>query len=391
MSPMRTQVGIVGAGPSGLLLSQLLSLGGVDNVVVERRSQAHVLGRIRAGVLEQGTVELVRAAGVGARMDREGLVHTGVEICFDERRHRIDFGALAGSCVMIYGQTELTRDLVDAREAAGAALVYEADGVTLADLDGARPRILYDNNGPQEIVCDFIAGCDGFHGVTRRSIPASALTTHEHVYPFGWLGVLADTRPVSDEVMYVNHERGFALCSMRSPTRTRCYVQCDADADLDEWSDARFWEEFARRLPREAAERLETGPAIEKSIAPMRCFVAEPMRHGRVFLAGDAAHIVPATGAKGLNLAAADVRALSEALVEACTRGRDELIDAYSETRLRRVWQAVRLSSWLTRQLHQYPDMTSFDRRLQVAELDHLFASEAAQRVFAENYCGLLS
>lgn len=388
MTRMRTQVGIVGAGPAGLLLSQLLDRHGIDNAVVERRSRDYVLGRIRAGVLEQGTVELLRAAGVGERMDREGLVHTGVEICCDGRRGRIDFAAHGDAYVLVYGQTEITRDLVEAREAAGAALVYEAADVRLADLGGSRPRILYDKDGPHEIVCDYVAGCDGFHGVTRASLPAGALTAHERAYPFGWLGVLADVPPPSDELIYASHDRGFALCSMRSPTRSRCYVQVGLDERVEQWSDARFFDELARRLPQDVAARLETAPAVEKSIAPLRSFVVEPMRHGRVFLAGDAAHIVPATGAKGLNLAAADVGALGAALVDACRHGRDALLDAYSDTRLGRVWQAERFSAWLTAQLHKPPGRTGFDRRLQIAELDHLLTSAAAQRAFTESYCG---
>ncbi|HEU4620538.1 MAG TPA: 4-hydroxybenzoate 3-monooxygenase, partial [Gammaproteobacteria bacterium] len=314
---MRTQVGIIGAGPSGLLLSELLHVRGVDSVVLERRSREHVLGRIRAGVLEQGTADIVRAAGAAARMEREGLVHTGVEIGFGERRLRVDFERHTGRHVLIYGQTELTRDLMQALETRGGPLIYEAEDVAIAGLDTDRPSLRFRSGGAERsVACDFVAGCDGFHGVSRSSIPAGRLRIHERVYPFGWLGLLADTRPVSEELIYVNHERGFALCSMRSQTRSRYYVQCTLDDTVEQWSDTRFWDELASRLPADVAARLETGPSIEKSIAPIRSFVAEPLRHERLFLAGDAAHIVPPTGAKGLNLAAGDVGLLSRVLAE---------------------------------------------------------------------------
>ena len=388
---MRTQVGIVGAGPSGLLLSQLLHLAGVESVVLERRSRAYVEGRIRAGVLEQGTVELLDEAGVGERLHREGLVHGGIELAFAGRRHRIDFEDLTGGkAVTVYGQTEVTKDLNLAREAAGGDIVFEAEDVTLHDFDGDRPRLGYHKDGTEhELRCDFIAGCDGFHGVSRRSVPAAALSTFERVYPFAWLGILADTKPVSEELIYARHERGFALFSMRSPTRSRLYIQCSPDEQLDDWPDERIWDELRSRLDAEAAARLESGPAIEKSVTPMRSFVAEPMRFGRLFLAGDAAHIVPPTGAKGLNLAAADVRYLSRALIAHFKEGRDDLLDAYSETCLRRIWKAQRFSWWMTSLLHRFPEESGFGGRVQLAELDYVTSSRAAATALAENYVGL--
>jgi p-hydroxybenzoate 3-monooxygenase len=387
---IKTQVGIIGSGPSGLLLSQLLHLRGIETVVVERRSRDYVLGRVRAGVLEQGTVALVNRAAAGQRMNREGLVHEGVTISFDGRSHRIDFRERASGSVMIYGQTELTRDLMDARAALGGELIYEAEAVSIDGLDGDRPTIAYRrHDGEHAIRCDFVAGCDGFHGVSRHSIPDSVLDVHEKVYPFGWLGVLSNTKPVSDELIYVNHARGFALCSMRSTTRSRYYVQCPLDEDVTAWSDDRFWDELTQRLPKDAADRLETGPSVEKSIAPLRSFVAEPVRYGRLFLAGDAAHIVPPTGAKGLNLAASDVHYLSTALIEFYERGSMALLDSYSADCLRRVWKAERFSWWMTSVLHRFPEQVSFDRRIQLAELDYLSGSNAAQAAFAENYVGL--
>ena len=383
----RTQVGIIGAGPAGLLLSQILQLHGIDNVVLERRSREYVLGRIRAGVLEQGTVEILRGARVGTRLDREGLVHGGVEIYGAPDLYRIDFGASAR--MTVYGQTEITRDLMDARAALGGTLLYEAAEVAIERLEGPTAFLHFRLGGAERTVeCDFVAGCDGFHGVSRRSIPSDVLTTYERTYPFGWLGVLADTPPVSDELMYVNHERGFALCSMRSPTRSRCYIQCPLDADLAAWSDARFWEELRARLPEAAARRLQPAPSIEKSIAPLRSFVAEPMRYQRLFLAGDAAHIVPPTGAKGLNLAVRDVHHLAEALRE-FYRGNAQWLDRYSATCLRTVWRAERFSAWLTALLHTFPEHTPFDRKLQIAELDNLTSSAAARTAFVENYAGL--
>ena len=388
---MRTQVGIVGAGPSGLLLSQLLHQAGIESMVLERRSQAYVEGRIRAGVLEQGTVELLEQAGVGGRLRSEGLVHGGIELAFGGRRHRIDFEDLTGGqAVTVYGQTEVTKDLNRARLATGGQVVFEAEDVRLHDFDGARPRLTYRKDGAEhELRCDFIAGCDGFHGVSRRSVPAGALATFERVYPFAWLGILADTTPVSEELIYARHERGFALFSMRSPTRSRLYIQCSPDEQLDDWPDERIWDELRLRLDAEAAARLETGPSIEKSVTPMRSFVAEPMRFGRLFLAGDAAHIVPPTGAKGLNLAAADVRVLSRALVAHYEAGRDDLLDAYSATCLRRIWKAQRFSWWMTSLLHRFPEESGFGGRVQLAELDYVTSSRAAATALAENYVGL--
>jgi p-hydroxybenzoate 3-monooxygenase len=386
----RTQIAIIGAGPAGLLLGQLLHRIGIDNVILERASAEHVLGRIRAGVLEQVTVDALDEAGVGERLHREGLIHDGIEICLAGRRHRIDFRQLAGGKVVtVYGQTEVTRDLMQARSAEGLTTVYEAANVSLRDFDGEAPRVRYQHAGhTHELGCDFIAGCDGFHGVSRASVPASALRTHEKVYPFGWLGVLSDTPPVNDELIYCNHERGFALCSMRSLTRSRYYVQVAADDHAERWTDEMFWDELKRRLDPETAAKLVTGPSIEKSIAPLRSFVAEPMRFGRLLLAGDAAHIVPPTGAKGLNLAASDVRCLSRALA-AHYAGDAQGIDTYSERCLRRIWKAERFSWWMTTLLHRFPQTSDFDQRIQRAELDYLIGSTAAQTVLAENYVGL--
>ena len=387
---MRTQVGIIGSGPAGLLLSQLLDLQGIESVVLERRSQAYVLSRVRAGVLEEGTVAMLRQAQAGERMDREGLVHEGLDIAIGDRRHRIDLKKHTGKTLMFYGQTELTKDLMDAREALNAQIVYEAKNVSIEDLDSKTPKLRYEKNDKKyEVVCDFIAGCDGFHGISRRSIPETVLKTHEQVYPFSWLGILSETRPVSDEVIYVNNWHGFALCSMRSMTRSRYYIQCAFDEDLEKWTDDRFWDALRTRLPRDAAELLEVGPSIEKSIAPLRSFVAEPIQHGRLFLAGDAAHIVPPTGAKGLNLAASDVHYLSNALVTFYMDKDMGLLESYSHKCLKRVWQAERFSWWLTSILHRFPDQSSFNRSIQVAELDHLMESDAAQAAFAENYVGL--
>ena len=387
---MRTQVAIIGAGPSGLLLGQLLARAGVDNVILERHTGEYVLGRIRAGVLEQGAVETLEEANVAGRLHREGLVHEGIEIAARGERHRIDFKALVGKSVVVYGQTEVTRDLMDARRAAGAKTVYEAEDVSLHGFDGSAPTVRYRHGGrTHELACDFIAGCDGFHGVSRQSVPAAALTTHERVYPFGWLGVLVDQPPVSDELIYVNHERGFALCSMRSPTRSRYYVQCSLDDRVEAWGDDRFWAELRSRLDDRANAKLETGPSIEKSIAPLRSFVAEPLRFGRLLLAGDAAHIVPPTGAKGLNLAASDVRYLSRALADWFRRGDAKGLDTYSARCLRRIWLAERFSWWMTMLLHRFPGTDSFGMRMQEADLTLLFGSRASQQSLAENYVGL--
>jgi p-hydroxybenzoate 3-monooxygenase len=387
---MRVQVVIVGAGPSGLLLGQLLHLAGIDSIVIEQRSREYVLGRIRAGVLEQGTVELLDEAQVGKRLHAEGLVHDGFELCFGGVRHRIDMHALTSRHVVVYGQTEVTRDLMDAREQAGAKIVYEAADVSLHDFDSSRPRVRYVKDGKTiEIECDYIAGCDGYHGVSRQSVPQSALRTYERVYPFGWLGVLSDTPPVSHELIYSHHERGFALCSMRSLKRSRYYIQCSLDEKIEEWPDHRFWDELRRRLDPQAAATMVIGPSIEKSIAPLRSFVAEPMRFGRLFLAGDAAHIVPPTGAKGLNLAASDVRYLSRALIDRYRNGRETELDAYSDRCLRRVWKAERFSWWMTSLLHKFPETGEFGQKIQLAELDYVTGSQAAATSLAENYVGL--
>ena len=387
---MRVQIAIIGAGPAGLLLGQLLHRAGIDAIVIEQRSPEYVLGRIRAGVLEQVAVDLLDEAGVGARMHAEGLVHGGIELGFGGVRHRIDLNGLTGGKqVMVYGQTELTKDLMDARAAAGAKTVYEAQDVSVHDFEGDQPRVRYKKDGvAREVACDFIAGCDGFHGVCRTSVPPHALQTYERVYPFGWLGLLSDTPPVSDELIYSSHARGFALCSMRSRTRSRYYVQCSLDDTVEQWSDQMFWDELRRRLDLEAAESLVTGPSIEKSIAPLRSFVAEPMRFGRLFLAGDAAHIVPPTGAKGLNLAASDVRYLSHALV-GFYAGNSHGIETYSERCLRRIWKAERFSWWMTTLLHRFPTTSGFDHKVQEAELDYLVHSVAARTSLAENYVGL--
>jgi p-hydroxybenzoate 3-monooxygenase len=387
---MRTQVVIVGAGPAGLLLGGLLSQAGIDNLLLEQRSGDYVLGRIRAGVLEQVTVDLLDQLGVGERMHAEGLPHDGVELCFNGQRHRIDLHGLTGKRVMVYGQTEVTRDLMHAREASGRSTVYEADDVSVHDfIDGTRPNVRYRHGGTvHTIECDFIAGCDGFHGVCRASVPNERITLHEKVYPFGWLGLLADVPPVSHELIYLNHERGFGLCSMRSRTRSRYYVQCSLDDKVEQWSDDAFWSELRARLPGDAAAHLVTGPSIEKSIAPLRSFVSEPMRFGRLLLAGDAAHIVPPTGAKGLNLAASDVAYLAQALIGHCN-GQSAELEHYSERCLRRVWRAERFSWWMTSLMHNFPTSGLFDRKVQLAELDYLVHSEAASKAMAENYVGL--
>jgi p-hydroxybenzoate 3-monooxygenase len=383
---MRVQVAIIGAGPAGLLLGQLLHRAGIDTLILESRSQEHVLARVRAGVLESGTVELLERAGVGARCKAEGLKHEGFELAFGGARRRIDLERLTGRSVTVYGQTEITKDLVQARAEAGAPIVYEAREVELHDFDSQTPHVGF--NG-QHLHCDFIAGCDGFHGPSRASVPPEAIRLYERVYPFGWLGVLSDTEPVSEELIYVSHERGFALCSMRSRTRSRYYVQCPLSEQIEEWPDERFWRELARRLPRDAAARLQTGASIEKSIAPLRSFVAEPLRFGRLFLAGDAGHIVPPTGAKGLNLAASDVHYLAEGLIEFYGEKSSAGLDAYSSRALARVWKAERFSWWMTKLLHRFPEEGDFGRRMQLAELDYIAGSTAAQTALAENYVGL--
>lgn len=387
---MRTQVAIIGAGPAGLLLGQLLTRHGIDNVILELRSAEYVLGRIRAGVVEKGTADMLDEAGVGARMHREGLVHDGIELAFGGQRHRINFRELIGKSVIVYGQTEITKDLMDGRAEAGATTVYEAEDVSLHDIDTNRPKVRYRHKGvEQELECEFVAGCDGYHGVSRRSIPETVLKTYERVYPFGWLGILVDRPPVSDELIYANHERGFALCSMRSPTRSRLYIQCSLEDRVEDWSDDRFYDELKQRLDDEAARHLQVGQSFEKSIAPLRSFVAEPLRHGRLFLAGDAAHIVPPTGAKGLNLAASDVFYLWQALLDFYKRNSSQGIDAYSARALARVWKAERFSWWMTSMLHRFPDSSGFDQKIQRAELDYLISSDSAQRSLAENYVGL--
>ncbi len=392
---MRTQVAIIGAGPSGLLLGQLLFKAGIDAVIIERQSPDYVLGRIRAGVLEQVCVDLLDEAGVGARMHRDGLVHGGFEMLFQGKRHRIDMQQLTGGkTVMVYGQTEVTHDLMDARAAQGLSTIYNASNVSVHDFDGHQPFVRYETDGPDgrqhhELQCDFIAGCDGFHGVCRASVPPAAIAHHDKVYPFGWLGILADVPPLSHELVYANTERGFALCSMRSMTRSRYYVQCALTDKVEQWSDDAFWQELRLRLDPAARERLVTGPSIEKSIAPLRSFVAEPMRFGRLFLAGDAAHIVPPTGAKGLNLAASDVKYLSSALIEHYQEHSQAGIDSYSDRCLRRVWKAERFSWWFTSLMHRFPDSAGFGQKVQEAELDYLVHSQAASLSLAENYVGL--
>lgn len=388
---MRTQVVIIGSGPSGLLLGQLLSDAGIDNVILERTSQEYVLGRIRAGVLEEGMVAMLDEAGAGARMHAEGLPHDGFDLAFDGQHHRIDlFGLTGGKRVMVYGQTELTKDLMDRRAATGGTSIYEAADVLPRDFDGAAPYVTYKKDGVEHrIDCDFIAGCDGYHGVSRKSVPGEALATYERVYPFGWLGILAEVKPVSHELIYANHPRGFALCSMRSMTRSRYYVQCPLEDKVEDWSDDRFWDEIRRRLPADVAETMTTGPSFEKSIAPLRSFVAEPLRFGRLFLVGDAGHIVPPTGAKGLNLAASDVRYLFDGLREFYGEKSQAGIDAYSAKALKRIWKAERFSWWMTSMMHLFPDTGPFGQKIQEAELDYLVHSRAASTSLAENYVGL--
>ena len=388
---MRTQIAIIGAGPSGLLLGQLLHKAGIEAVIIERQSPEYVLGRIRAGVLEQVAVDLLDEAGVGDRMHREGLVHGGFEMLVQGRRHRIDMHALTGGkSVLVYGQTELTRDLMEERRAEGLKTVYEARNVLVGGFDGNKPFVTWQEDGEERrLDCDFIAGCDGFHGVCRASVPRDAIREFEKVYPFGWLGLLSDTPPVNEELIYVNSERGFALCSMRSRTRSRYYLQVPLTDQVESWSDDAFWRELRLRLDPEARENLVTGPSIEKSIAPLRSFVAEPLRFGRMFLAGDAGHNVPPTGAKGLNLAATDVKYLASAFIEYFAERSEAGIDHYSARCLRRIWRAERFSWWFTNLMHRFPDEGPIAAKFQQAELDYLLNSEAARRTIAENYVGL--
>ena len=388
---MRTQVVIVGAGPSGLLLGQLLFKAGVDAIILERQSPEYVLSRIRAGVLEQVTLDVLAQAGVDQRLKKEGLIHTGFDLLFKSERHRIDLENLTGGQkVMVYGQTEVTRDLMDARQAAGLSTIYETNDVAIHDFDSDHPSVSYEKDGQRHtITCDFIAGCDGFHGVCRASVPSKSIQEFEKVYPFGWLGVLSDTPPVHEELIYVNSTRGFALCSQRSTTRSRYYLQVPLTDKVEAWSDDAFWQELRLRLDPEAREHLVTGPSIEKSIAPLRSFVTEPMRFGTLFLAGDAAHIVPPTGAKGLNLAATDVKYLSDALIEACVEKSHAGIDHYSTRCLARIWRAERFSWWFTSLMHHFPDQGEMGQKLQEAELNYLIHSEAGSRTMAENYVGL--
>lgn len=391
MTHHRTQVAIIGAGPSGLLLGQLLHKAGIDAVIIERQSGDYVLGRIRAGVLEQVTADLLDDAGVGARMHAEGLVHDGFEMLYGNQRHRVDLAALTGGKrVIVYGQTEVTRDLMEARSALGLPTHYEAQDVRVHGFDTSRPWVEYRHQGvAHRLDADFIAGCDGFHGVCRASAPRAAIREYEKVYPFGWLGLLSDTPPVSEELIYANTPRGFALCSQRSRTRSRYYLQVPLTDTVDDWTDDNFWTELRHRLDDEGRERLVTGPSLEKSIAPLRSFVTEPLRFGRMFLAGDAGHIVPPTGAKGLNLAATDVKYLSEALTEFYRDHSEAGLDSYSPRALARIWRAERFSWWFTQLMHRFPDDAPITAKLQEAELDYLMHSESGQRMIAENYVGL--
>jgi p-hydroxybenzoate 3-monooxygenase len=390
---MRTQVGIVGAGPAGLLLSHLLHLQGIESVVIEARARNYIEERVRAGVLEQGTVDLLNDTGLGERLAREGLIHRGIAIRFGGQSHRIDFAELTGGkAITVYGQHEVVRDLIAARLAAAGRIVFEAARVSVHDLDSSQPRIRYeDQDGtPRELTCDFIAGCDGSHGICRPTIPAGVLTSYQRDYPFAWLGILAESVPLSEELIYTHHERGFALFSMRAPTITRLYLQCAPDEHIAKWSDERIWAELHARLDEEkGSQRLTEGPIVKKGITTMRSLVVEPMRHGRLFLAGDAAHIVPATGAKGLNLAVADVRVLARAITTYYATGRTDLLDRYSDTCLRRVWKVQRFSLWMTSLLHRFAEQTPYDQRIQRAELEYLVHSRAAAQSLAENYVGL--
>ena len=388
---MKTQVCIIGGGPSGLLLSQLLHLQGIDNVVLERQSRQYVLSRIRAGVLEHGFAKLMREAQCGERMDREGEIHEGFNIAHDGRLDRIDLNKYSGgSSVVVYGQTELTRDLYEARERMNGRVIHDADDVTPHDLTTDRPYVSYrDGDKIVRIDCDYVIGADGFHGVSRKSIPKGVLVEYERLYPFGWLGVLSRTKPVARELIYAKHDRGFALCSLRSQVLSRYYIQVPLDDTVEDWSDDAFWAELKRRLPDSVAAELITGPSIEKSIAPLRSFVAEPMRYGRLFLAGDAAHIVPPTGARGLNSAASDIYYLYHAMLDHYKKGDDTGLEGYSDKALARVWKAQRFSWWMTTLLHRFPNNISYDDKLQQTDLAYLLSSEAALRSLAENYVGL--
>ncbi|MGA2415896.1 MAG: 4-hydroxybenzoate 3-monooxygenase [Candidatus Sulfotelmatobacter sp.] len=388
---MRTQVGIVGAGPAGLLLSHILYLNGIESVILESKSRAYIEERVRAGVLEQGTADLLTEIGVGERMRAQGLIHGGIELQFAGRRHRIDFQDLTGGkSVVVYAQHEVQKDLINARLATGGQILFEVDEVSIHDFDGPKPRILYRKDGrDHELLCDFIAGCDGFHGICRPSIPEGVLRVFERVYPFGWLGILAEAAPSSQELIYANHERGFALLSMRSPTISRLYIQCPPDDEITNWSNDMIWRELHTRLEAVNGWTLTEGPVIQKGITGMRSFVVEPMQYGRLFLAGDSAHIVPPTGAKGLNLAAADVRLLARAFAQYYTYGKTELLDQYSENCLRRVWKVQRFSWWMTSMLHRFETDNAFDQRRQLAELDYVTSSRVGAQSLAENYVGL--
>jgi len=387
---MRTQVAIVGAGPAGLMLAHLLHRAGVESVVIETRSREYVESRVRAGVLERGTVELLREVGLGGRMEREGMRHSGIELGFNGRRHRIDMKALTGEGITVYAQHEVVKDLIDARIRAGGEIVFEATHVSIHGFNGDSPSVRFAQGGvAQELNCDFIAGCDGFHGVCRPSVPVGVLTTYERTCPFAWLGILADAAPSRDELVYMNHKRGFALFSMRSPTVTRLYLQCDPEENINNWTDDRIWNELFVRFESEGGWQPERGRITQKAITPMRSFVTEPMQYGRLFLAGDAAHIVPPTGAKGMNLAVADVRILAMALIENLKTGSKMLLDRYSEICLRRIWKAQHFSWWMTSMLHKFPDANPFDERRQLAELDYVTSSQTAARSLPENYVGL--
>jgi p-hydroxybenzoate 3-monooxygenase len=388
---MHVQVGIVGAGPSGLMLAHLLHLQGISSIILEDRDQAYVEGRIRAGVLEQGTVDLLIEAGVGARMQREGLRHEGIELLFRGARHRIDLTELTnGKAVTVYGQHEVVKDLIAARLAYGGEIRFKAKDVSLRDLTTDRPMIRWTEDGvAQEMTCDLIAGCDGFHGVCRPSIPAGALTGYDRIYPFAWLGILAQARPASEELIYANHADGFALLSMRSPEVSRLYLQCDPDEDVSNWSEDQIWDALDARLSAEAGWRVNRGPIIQRGVTPMRSWVTEPMQHGRLFLAGDAAHIVPPTGAKGMNLAMADVRVLARAIEGFLKKNDQDGLARYSETCLRRIWKAQRFSWWMTSLMHRFNDHSPFDSRRQLAELDYVTSSRAGALTIAENYVGL--